>query len=165
MKMKAVNRAGAVAFVIFLASICAHAQFSVPGAAQPGSAFSIPQAQVIQLEALIQMMHKAGPVKPLVLQVGSHLMFAEAHIPGSEYAGPGSRPEGLQMLQQRVDALSRKTTIVLYCGCCPWGRCPNVEPAFAKLQQMGFTDVKVLYLADNFGDDWVAKGYPVEQGR
>jgi hypothetical protein len=24
--------------------------------------------------------------------------------------------------------------------------------------------VKALYLANNFGDDWVSKGYPVERG-
>jgi hypothetical protein len=26
---------------------------------------------------------------------------------------------------------------------------------------LGFTHVKVLYIADNFGDDWVNPGYPV----
>jgi hypothetical protein len=26
---------------------------------------------------------------------------------------------------------------------------------------MGFSRVKVLYLANNFGADWVDKGYPV----
>jgi hypothetical protein len=30
---------------------------------------------------------------------------------------------------------------------------------------MGFTNVKVLYLANNFGADWVDKGYPVESSR
>jgi hypothetical protein len=29
---------------------------------------------------------------------------------------------------------------------------------------MGFTNVKVLYLASNFGVDWVDKGYPVAKG-
>jgi hypothetical protein len=29
---------------------------------------------------------------------------------------------------------------------------------------MGFTRVKVLYLADNFGDDWVNKEFPIEAG-
>ena len=29
---------------------------------------------------------------------------------------------------------------------------------------MGFTNVKVLYLANNFGADWVDKGYPVAKG-
>jgi len=28
---------------------------------------------------------------------------------------------------------------------------------------MGFTNVKVLYIAQNFGADWVSKGYPTEK--
>ncbi|MGA2169067.1 MAG: rhodanese-like domain-containing protein [Terracidiphilus sp.] len=122
-------------------------------------------AQVLQPEALRHLLQTAGAEKPLILQVGSHLLYAEAHIPGSEYVGQGSQPEGLQQLQNRVSSLTRKKLIVLYCGCCPWIRCPNLGPAFAKLREMGFTNVKVLYLADNFGTDWANKGYPVEQGR
>jgi hypothetical protein len=30
---------------------------------------------------------------------------------------------------------------------------------------MGFTNVKVLFLATNFGADWVGNGYRIEQGR
>jgi hypothetical protein len=30
---------------------------------------------------------------------------------------------------------------------------------------MGFTKVKVLYIADNFGTDWVDKGYPSVKGQ
>jgi rhodanese-related sulfurtransferase len=92
------------------------------------------------------------------------MLFSQAHIPGSEYAGPGSQPAGLQQLQNRVNSLPRKKPIVLYCGCCPWNRCPNLGPAFAKLREMGFTNVKVLYLANNFGVDWADKGFPVERG-
>jgi len=29
---------------------------------------------------------------------------------------------------------------------------------------MGFTNVKVLYISNNFGTDWVSKGYPVAKG-
>jgi hypothetical protein len=29
---------------------------------------------------------------------------------------------------------------------------------------MGFTNVKVLYISDNFGTNWVDKGYPVAKG-
>jgi hypothetical protein len=29
---------------------------------------------------------------------------------------------------------------------------------------MGFTKLKVLYISDNFGRDWMYKGYPVEKG-
>jgi thiosulfate/3-mercaptopyruvate sulfurtransferase len=129
----------------------------------PGSANSIPQAQLIQPDALNHLLQTKGSDKPLVLQVGSHLLFAEAHIAGSEYAGPSSQPAGLQVLQNRVAALSKKQSIVLYCGCCPWNRCPNLGPAFNQLRELGFTNIKVLYIADNLGTNWVDKGYPVER--
>jgi thiosulfate/3-mercaptopyruvate sulfurtransferase len=90
-------------------------------------------------------------------------MFDQAHIPDSEYAGPGSRDEGLNLLRERVKPLAKARFIVLYCGCCPWGRCPNVGGAYKMLHDMGFANVKVLYIAQNFGADWVSKGYPVAQ--
>jgi hypothetical protein len=108
------------------------------------------------------MLQSAAAPKPLMLQVGSHVLFAEGHIPGSFYTGAGSQPAGLQALQSRVASVSRKQFIVLYCGCCPWNHCPNVGPAFHQLLAMGFTNVKVLHLPNNFGADWVDKGYPVE---
>ncbi|MFY9852920.1 MAG: rhodanese-like domain-containing protein [Terracidiphilus sp.] len=142
-------------------SLQIRAQFNpIPSA----SALSIPAGQWLKPEALIHLQQIKGAERPLVLQVGSRMLFAQAHIPGSEYVGPGSKPEGIQKLENRVNALSRKKFIVLYCGCCPLNRCPNLGPAFAKLVEMGFTNVKVLYLADNFGADWADKGYPVEQG-
>jgi thiosulfate/3-mercaptopyruvate sulfurtransferase len=124
---------------------------------------SITQAQLIQPEALNRLLQAKGPGKLLLLQVGSHLLFDEAHIAGSAYAGAGSQPSGLQQLQSTVAKLSKNTPIVLYCGCCPWNRCPNLGPAFKQLQDLGLTNVKALYLANNLGTDWVAKGYPVER--
>jgi thiosulfate/3-mercaptopyruvate sulfurtransferase len=160
------QRAGTIAVlaVLFIAHTQMHAQGPL-GAPSENSAFSIPQAQLMQPEELNRRLHAGGADKPLVLQVGSRVLFAEAHIAGSEYAGAGSQPAGLQQLQSRVAPLSRKTLIVLYCGCCPWNRCPNVAPAYRLLQGLGFTRVKVLYLADNFGTDWADKGYAVERSR
>jgi hypothetical protein len=150
--------------MLFIAHTPIHAQFS-GGAPSPSSAFSIPTAQLLQPEELNRLLHTRGANKPLVLQVGSHMLFAQAHIAGSEYVGPGSQAEGLKQLQDRVAPLPRNTFIVLYCGCCPWGRCPNVGSAFRLLRDLGFTHVMTLYLADNLGTDWVDKGYPVERGR
>jgi rhodanese-related sulfurtransferase len=164
MKIGLVGRSGIAAFLVFAflsLSLQIRAQF-VP--VPTGSALSIPEAQWLKPEALLHLQQTKGMDKPLILQVGSRMLFAQAHIPGSEYAGPGSQPAGIEQLQNRVTALSHKKLIVLYCGCCPWNRCPNLGPAFAKLSEMGFTNVKVLYLANNFGADWADKGYPVEQG-
>lgn len=129
------------------------------------SAYSIPTEHLIQPAELNRLLHARGVEKPLILQVGSRLLFVESHIPGAEYAGAGSRSEGLSQLQARVQSLPRRSFIVLYCGCCPWDRCPNVAPAFHLLRGMGFTHVKVLYLASNFGADWAYRGYPVESSR
>jgi hypothetical protein len=160
------GRAGPISVLALLLAACLqmHAQgpFSAPS---ENSAFSIPQAQLIQPEELNRLLHTGGGEKPLVLQVGSRVLFAQAHIAGAEYCGPGSQAEGLQQLQNRVAPLSRTTFIVIYCGCCPWNRCPNAGPAFRLLHGLGFTRLKVLYLADNFGTGWVDKGYPVERSK
>jgi rhodanese-related sulfurtransferase len=154
----------AVLALLFAAQTRIHAQFGW-GAPPPESAASIPTTQLLQPDELNRLLRAPGSNKPLVLQVGSHMLFAQAHITGSEYAGAGSQAEGLNQLRTRVALLNRKTFIVLYCGCCPWSRCPNVAPAFKLLRDLGFTSVKVLYMANNLGSDWVDKGYPVERGR
>lgn len=103
--------------------------------------------------------------KPLILQVGVHVLYAQAHVPGSEYVGAASTPAGLDALRRRVGGVNKTRLVVLYCGCCPWESCPNIRPAFNQLRALGFTQVKALHIADNFGTDWVTKGYPVESGR
>lgn len=137
----------------------AASQWAAPS---PSSAYSIPASMLLQAEDLSRLLRKPPAEKPLILQVGSRMLFDEAHIPGSEYAGPGMEDAGAQLLRNRVAKLPRKTFIVLYCGCCPWNRCPNVGPAYNLLVGMGFTHVEVLYLPNNLGADWAGKGFPVE---
>lgn len=164
MKIGQVGRVVALA-ILAIAFVSTSVQLPAQFTPNPtASALSIPEAQWLKPEVLLQMQKAKGAEKPLILQVGSHMLFAQAHIPGSEYTGPGSQLAGIQQLQTRVNTLSRKKIIVLYCGCCPLNRCPNLGPAYAKLREMGFTNVKVLYLPNNFGTDWADKGYPVEQG-
>jgi len=139
------------------------AQFA--GAPPTSSAFSVPDSRQVQPEQLVRELAAKGTKKPLMLQVGSKLMFDQAHIPGSEYVGPGAQVAGQQALKARVAKLDRGADIVLYCGCCPWTRCPNVGPAYNLLSSLGFSHVRVLYFASNFGTDWAGKGYPVEATR
>ena len=124
----------------------------------------IPASRLVKPDELVKILQSAKSEKPLMIQVGSHVLYTQAHIPGSEYIGPASSETGLQSLRKRVESLPRNTFIVLYCGCCPWDHCPNVKPADDALRTMGFTNVKILYIADNFGSNWVEKGYPVGKG-
>ena len=120
---------------------------------------------LMQPEELAQILGASSGEKPLILMVGPHSFYGEAHIPGSEYIGLGKEEAGIQALKDRVKDVPHDRFIVLYCGCCPWNMCPNVRPANQELASLGFTRVKMLYIAKNFGTDWVKKGYPVEKGR
>jgi thiosulfate/3-mercaptopyruvate sulfurtransferase len=128
------------------------------------SATSVPQAELMQPAELVQLLKAGGTERPILFQVGSFVMFQQAHISNSAFAGPGSQQAGLTLLKKFAAPLAKNRLIVIYCGCCPWNHCPNIGPAYKQLRDLGFTNVKALYIAHNFGDDWVAKGYPVEKG-
>ena len=131
-----------------------------PAISPANPAAAVPAASLMQPAELALLLKEAAAAKPLLLQVGFRQLYDQAHIPGSEYAGPATTPAGLQLLRDRVARLPRNAAIVIYCGCCPWSRCPNIAAAYATLQELGFTNVKALYVADNFGADWVEHGYP-----
>ncbi len=122
-------------------------------------------AQLINPEDLVKLLQSPKPDRPLILNVGPSLLYMQAHIPGAEYIGAASTSQGIGSLRSRVKPLPHNAFIVLYCGCCPWSHCPNVRPAYDELHKMGFTNVKVLYIANNFGADWVDKGYPTIKGQ
>jgi rhodanese-related sulfurtransferase len=127
--------------------------------AQQESASIIPAGDLIQPADLAANL-KSAAAKPIILQVGFRKLYAQAHIPGSEYVGPADEDTGLESLRNRVAKLPQDSAIVIYCGCCPWSHCPNIAAAYKTLRALGFTRVKVLYIADNFGENWVKLGYP-----
>ena len=67
----------------------------------------------------MQLPHSSGGEKPLMLQVGSHVLYAEAHIPGSEYVGARGQDTGHQALRDRVKGMKSNQFLIIYCGCCP----------------------------------------------
>lgn len=149
---------------ILLAFIFGTVGIALTSGALAYQASLIPASRLINPDELVKILQSAKSEKPLMIQVGSHVLYTQAHIPGSEYIGPASSESGLQLLRKRVEPLPRSKFIVLYCGCCPWSHCPNVKPADDALRAMGFTNLKVLDIPGNFGMDWVEKGFPVAKG-
>lgn len=135
---------------------------ALPAFAQPGSALTIPKSLLIQPAELASTL-RSGP-KPVILQVGFKVMYDEAHIPGALYAGPAGKQDGIAALKTAAASIDKGQQVVVYCGCCPWEHCPNIAAAWHTLQDLGFTQLKVLYIPNNFGADWVEKGYPVVKG-
>jgi rhodanese-related sulfurtransferase len=107
----------------------------------------------------------AGKAAPVVFMVGPNVLYRSKHIPRSVYAGPGQSEAGLAILKAEAGKLARDREVVVYCGCCPWDRCPNVKPAVELLKQMGFTKAKALYLGTGFKADWLDKGYAADAPR
>ena len=105
----------------------------------------------------------AGSDKPVVVCTGPPMMYRAGHVPGAVLHGPTSEPAVVSELTAWAAALPRSTNLVVYCGCCPIAHCPTLRPAWAALKGLGFTRLRVLALPENFGTDWAAKGYPVEQ--
>jgi len=103
--------------------------------------------------------NKAG----LILYVGFPNLYRSMHIPHAVLAGPVSKPEGEKALREALADVPRDREIVLYCGCCPWDKCPNVRPAFKIVREMGFKQAKLVTIPTNMHTDWVTKGYPQER--
>ena len=135
-----------------------------PALADHKPASSIPAEALVQPADFAATLAAPANPKPLILQVGFRKAYAQAHIPGSEYVGAASDEDGLKSLQERVAKLPHDSAIVIYCGCCPWRKCPNIAAAYDALKQSGFKNVKVIHIVEDFGTDWVDKGFPTATG-
>jgi len=131
---------------------------------KPAAPSPIPAAALVNPQDLAKVLSSLPSERPLLFYVGFRLPYTQAHIPDSENLGPASNQAALQQLVKRMNGIDRDRFIVIYCGCCPWNHCPNVRPAYAALHNQGFKKLRVLYIADNLGTDWVDKGYPTAKG-
>jgi hypothetical protein len=96
--------------------------------------------------------------KYVVLSIGP-----SAVIKNSIDIGDTGDKVNLEKLKKKVSKLPKNTPIVIYCGCCPFEKCPNIRPAFTLLNQMKFTNHKLLNLPTNIKVDWIDKGYPINK--
>ncbi len=147
------------------AALLLSAAFLVAACGRPARSTAIPLIEPAKLAQILGSTRTGDARRPLVLQVGFRELYDMARIPGADYMGQASKPEGLYRLKKRVASLPRDAFIVIYCGCCPWKHCPNIRPAAAALRAMGFTNAWALDIPHNFGTDWAEKGYPVVRGR
>lgn len=86
-----------------------------------------------------------------------------SNIKGAIAVGAASQEEGISKLKEQLKILAKDKEIIVYCGCCPFNKCPNVRPAFSLLKKEGYTKVFLLNLPENIHKNWISKGYPVEK--
>jgi len=118
------------------------------------------KADLVQPEELAKALALPEWRRPVLLHVGFSVLYKSGHIPGSKYVGSGSTARGRAELKKALKAIPKDRSVVLYCGCCPWEHCPNVNPAFRVARGLGYKNVKILYIVQDLQRDWVDKGYP-----
>src|SRR2546430_17252754 len=91
-------------------------------------------------------------------------LYVGGHVPNASFHGTTSTEQGLAELKAWATSLPRSTELVIYCGCCPMDKCPNIRPAYTTLSNMGFKKLRVLVLPTSFAVDWADKGYPMQKG-
>jgi hypothetical protein len=124
---------------------------------------SVPPRDLMQPEEVVKLLSGPAAKRPALVHVGFQVLYRGGHIPGSVYAGPAAKPEGLAALKKALEPLPRQKAVVLYCGCCPWNVCPNVRPAYRTARAMGFQNVKLLVIRQDLNKDWAARGFPIEK--
>ena len=134
---------------------------AVPSSAAPTDPWTT--GQTISPADFAKELQKKDPSLKIIY-VGVRTLYEGAHIPGAIFLGPGSKEEGIADLKKFAATLPKDSNVVIYCGCCPLDRCPNLRPAFSALRDMGFTRLRALILPTSFAADWIEKGYPVEKG-
>jgi thiosulfate/3-mercaptopyruvate sulfurtransferase len=138
--------------VLVLAALSLFADAQDPWAAQ----------EIIQPKVLANRIQAKDQLP--IYYVGFPTLYRNgAHISGATLAGPCSKAEGLDALKKAVAALPRDKELFIYCGCCPFVKCPNIRPAYSALHEMGFSNVKVVMIETNLHTDWIEKGYPSEK--
>jgi hypothetical protein len=101
---------------------------------------------------------------PTVVFVGFRSLYVGGHVPDAAFHGTASTEQGLAELKSWAASLRRDSDLVIYCGCCPFDKCPNIRPAYTTLNGMGFKKIRVLMLPTSFAVDWADKGYPIQKG-
>jgi len=120
------------------------------------------KAETLEPSSLAGLVKGSKP--PTVLCVAFPVLYKLKHISHAGFAGPGSKPEGIEMLKQAVAKLPKDADLVIYCGCCPMVKCPNIRPSYRTLKEMGYTHVRILDVPTNMNADWYSKNYPTEEG-
>jgi len=121
-------------------------------------------SQTVQPGDLLKELNASKSASTIVF-VGFKRLYTSGHIKGAQVHGTTGSAEGLNELRSWAAALPRSSNLVIYCGCCPMDRCPNIRPAFTVLRDLGFTKLRVLLLPTNFEEDWANKGYAYEKGQ
>lgn len=149
MKIKIIT----ISFLAIVAVVFAFKSFSVQQGKENWT-----EKQLIESSELAKILNDPKALKPIIYSIGPG-----GNIKGSVEMGAAQEKGNLDKLQMELSKLAKDTDIVIFCGCCPFKDCPNIRPAFKMLNEMKFTNHKLLNLSHNLKVNWIDKGYPMNE--
>jgi len=114
------------------------------------------QEQLLPTAKLAERINNNQTDNLLILNIGP-----DAVIKGSVDIGPAQEKESISKLKAYLKDVKKDKEVVIYCGCCPFSRCPNIRPAFRTLTELGFKNARLLDIPQNIRVDWISKKYPL----
>jgi hypothetical protein len=146
-----------VTLILALSSIVTAMAQSFPKTLQLGVAKDTwTKNQLIEPAALAAILNNSRATQPLIYNLG-----VVDDIKGAKNMGAASEKENLARFKETIKTLPKNTFMIVYCGCCPFERCPNIRPAFQAVKDGGFPRGRLLNLPANLKTDWISKGYPL----
>lgn len=147
------------------ATILAAAALGASGPRGALAAGSVELAETLQPVELARRLDEVAAGELVVLYVGpSDDPFEERHVPGARRLPHVGTKEGRRALARALETTPKGVGVVVYCGCCPYERCPSVRPANAILRASRRPDAWWLDLPTSFEVDWIERGFPVARG-
>lgn len=114
--------------------------------------------QLMKPSELAKMLNDSSAQIPLIYNIGPSGL-----IKNSIDIGEGKNNQNIEKFRKELIKLPKDADIVIYCGCCPFKNCLNIRPAFNLLNELKFTNHKLLNLSQNLKVDWIDKGYPMQE--
>ena len=153
-----------VSLILLLATALSSSPVSTASGDEKKSADPWPSSQTMEPGQLAKMLTDKYSSVPTVVFVGFRSLYVGGHVPDAAFHGTASTEPGLAELRAWAASVPRSADVVIYCGCCPFDKCPNIRPAYTAMSSMGFTKLRVLAIPTSFAVDWAGKGYPMRKG-
>lgn len=114
--------------------------------------------QLMEPSVLASKLNLPKSQQPVIIDIGP-----AGVIKNALEAGPAEEEKSIVKMKSLLKDVPKDKEVVIYCGCCPFAKCPNARPAFRELEKLGFKNPRLLNLSDNLKKDWIDKGYPLQK--
>lgn len=138
--------------IIFIAAVIFLSSFQKNGQKEPWT-----EKQLMTTAELAEKLNSGMTTGTYIFNIGP-----SGKIKNSITIGPTQEAANMARLKKQLAKIPKGSEIVIYCGCCPFENCPNIRPAFELLNEMKFTNARLLNIPKNLKVNWIDKGYPMQ---